>query len=514
MMARAIPTRRLMPPESSDGSMFIVSSSSTKRSASRTRLSISSSGRPSSTRRKATLSRTLSESKSALSWKTIPILLRSSKSCSSVMAVTSWPRTKMRPESGLISPRQSLRIVLLPEPDTPKTTLVSPRRSSKETPSRMGVDSKVMATLSKMMVLWMVSGDGFSGGNMVCMVPDITPPKDTRTFNHEEHRRRRCRSHALCSFVSFVVDRLPFALRALAEYEYKQLGQKEINRDDAYRRRNHGLRARAAHALCAAARAHPVVAADGGDDEAENERLAQSHDHVGVVERLVGLVPVLKGIEPEQRDGDEPSADQSHQIGDDGQEKKHEHCRNNPGRDQLLVRIGAQGAHGVNLLGHLHGAEFAGDAGSVAAGHHQTGEHRPEFAHHGDGNQFASERERAELAQSGRIVERQHRAGADPDHDHTGQRAAPDEGGLLDHVPEVARPAKKVRHGLGRQKGIFLDRQYIALQQPRGRDKFHEKRNYSRAQACGSKPARGSNAGFARFLSYLDVQAFDLLIER
>ena len=33
------------------------------------------------------------------------------------------------------------------------------------------------------------------------------------------------------------------------------------------------------------------------------------------------------------------------------------------GRDQFLNRIGAERAHGVDLLGDFHGAEFAGDAG-------------------------------------------------------------------------------------------------------------------------------------------------------
>ena len=44
MMARAMATRRRMPPESSEGNLSTVCSSSTKRSASATRRSISSSG--------------------------------------------------------------------------------------------------------------------------------------------------------------------------------------------------------------------------------------------------------------------------------------------------------------------------------------------------------------------------------------------------------------------------------------------------------------------------------------
>src|SRR5258707_8057494 len=64
----------------------------------------------------------------------------------------------MRPLSGLSSPRQSFRIVLLPEPATPRITLVSPRLSSKETPSRTGTSSKPRTTSSKMIALCTVSG--------------------------------------------------------------------------------------------------------------------------------------------------------------------------------------------------------------------------------------------------------------------------------------------------------------------------------------------------------------------
>src|SRR5437016_3749619 len=72
----------------------------------------------------------------------------------------------MRPRSGLTSPRQSLRMVLLPEPATPSTTLVSPRFSSKETPSSTGESSKLMETSSKMIALCTVSMD-WSSSNIV-----------------------------------------------------------------------------------------------------------------------------------------------------------------------------------------------------------------------------------------------------------------------------------------------------------------------------------------------------------
>src|ERR1700747_2990031 len=63
----------------------------------------------------------------------------------------------MRPLSGLSRPRQSFRIVLLPEPATPMITLVSPRFSSKETPFSRAMSSKPIETSSKIIALWTVS---------------------------------------------------------------------------------------------------------------------------------------------------------------------------------------------------------------------------------------------------------------------------------------------------------------------------------------------------------------------
>ena len=50
------------------------------------------------------------------------------RSCSG-NCVTSLPRTVIRPESGANSPSVSFKMVLLPEPATPKRALVSPKGS-------------------------------------------------------------------------------------------------------------------------------------------------------------------------------------------------------------------------------------------------------------------------------------------------------------------------------------------------------------------------------------------------
>src|SRR2546422_1912239 len=76
-----------MPRESPDGNMSTVCRTKTKLKASRPRRSISSSETScSSISRKATFSRTVSESNSALSWKTIPMFRRSEEHTSELQS--------------------------------------------------------------------------------------------------------------------------------------------------------------------------------------------------------------------------------------------------------------------------------------------------------------------------------------------------------------------------------------------------------------------------------------------
>ena len=59
--------------------------------------------------------------------------------------------------------------------------------------------------------------------------------------------------------------------------------------------------------------------------------------------------------------------------------------------NQLFGRIGAERAHGVDLFGDDHGAEFAGHAGCVASGDHQAGDQRAEFGDHADRNELPNQ---------------------------------------------------------------------------------------------------------------------------
>src|ERR1700722_17305531 len=81
----------------------------------------------------------------------MPIFRRKAKRSSSRIAVTSLPSEVIRPESGLISPIASFRMVLLPAPATPNNALVSPNGRRNETPRSTLFSSNASSTFSNSM---------------------------------------------------------------------------------------------------------------------------------------------------------------------------------------------------------------------------------------------------------------------------------------------------------------------------------------------------------------------------
>ena len=124
-----------------------------------------------------------------------------------------------------------------------------------------------------------------------------------------------------------------------------------------------GLSGRLAHALSAALCRHAEVAADGGDDESGEERLREALDDVAILQRTVGVVEIRGGVEPHEGDADQSAASDTDRVRHDGEEKKHEDCGVKPRGDKFADGVRAEGAHRVDLFGHLHGADLRRHAG-------------------------------------------------------------------------------------------------------------------------------------------------------
>ncbi len=91
----------------------------------------------------------VSESKSALSWNSMPMRLRISNSSRSRMVVRSLPKAKTLPDSGLMSPIAVLSRMVLPLPAAPRITRDSLCDGSNEMSRNAATSSKDTVTFSK-----------------------------------------------------------------------------------------------------------------------------------------------------------------------------------------------------------------------------------------------------------------------------------------------------------------------------------------------------------------------------
>src|SRR5580658_6173264 len=185
----------------------------------------------------------------------MPMRPRNWNSCSSGMVLISSPNTVMVPESGRISPLASLSRTLLPLPAGPNKMRVSPGKTLNEIFSRTFLPSNPMETSSK-------TRTGCDGS----------------------------------SWTAEVVGWGAVTISSAAEDSDHELADDQVNRDDEHRRNHHRLRRGSAHTLGAAARGHPVIAADAGDDETENNRLDQALNDIGIAQCLVGGVEILRTV--------------------------------------------------------------------------------------------------------------------------------------------------------------------------------------------------------------------------
>ncbi len=181
-------------------------------------------------------------------------------------------------------------------------------------------------------------------------------------------------------------------------------------------------------------------------------------------------------VEAEQADGDERAAGDAAGVGDGGEEEEHADGGDEAGRDELAHGVGAESAHGVDLLGDLHGAELGGHAGGVAAGDHEAGEDGAELLDHGERDETAGHVDGAELLERGGGLEREYAAGEEAGEDDDGQRAEADVVHLGEGVGDVAGRREDGGDGVPGEQGVLLHRGDDAFGECLWGGKFHSVR--------------------------------------
>src|SRR4029077_14578768 len=137
--------------------------------------------------------------------------------------------------------------------------------------------------------------------------------------------------------------------------------------------------------------------------------------------------------------------------GDSGEEREGDESGEDAWRDQFSAGISAHGAHGVDLFGDEHGAEFGGDAGRAATGDEQTGDGGAEFADEGKGDDVTGKGGLAEAYKLGAGLENHDSADEEAGEENDGERAYANDVHLIECVLHVARAAGDVGDGLERE---------------------------------------------------------------
>src|SRR6266849_9539695 len=129
---------------------------------------------------RATFSPTVIEPNRAPPWNDIPIFSRISFiSCDEIAAIF-FPLSQISPELGLSRPTRVRSSVLLPEPDPPRITRVSPRITSKPMPWRISRSPNVTRRFRKEII-----ASGCAAALLVCSMAIF----QTLPFTHEEKER-------------------------------------------------------------------------------------------------------------------------------------------------------------------------------------------------------------------------------------------------------------------------------------------------------------------------------------
>ena len=178
---------------------------------------------------------------------------------------------------------------------------------------------------------------------------------------------------------------------------------------------------------------------------------------------LPGHRKILHAVLVIHEDGDQAAAQDAAGIGDNGEKKYREDGGVDARRDQLAHRVHAQGAHGVNLLGDDHRAQFTGHRTRVATAEHNAGQHRPQLADHNQTYKLAGDGGGAKGRQRGRRLQRQHTASRQRGENHNWQRAEADNVGLHQKFRPVDRRMEEIRERAPSEQGVILHHKHEFL---------------------------------------------------
>src|SRR5580693_235467 len=328
--ARARATRLIMPPESSEGKRSATSGRSPTMPS--LAIVISSSNRCETLRYSRTgnwiFCRTVSDENSAPCWNRIPQRRSTPRRAAASAASRSTPNTSMRPLTLGTNPMMVRVSTDLPAPEGPTKPRISPRFTSRSSPSSTLVaPNRTEISRTRMMAS---AGSG--------------------AMSHSD-RGEEDREHAV----------------------------HDDDEEDTLHHRSGGV---LAERFGAALHREPLDAGDDTDHRRHHRRLDDADGEMIDRDGVAQPQQERLGIDPAVKPRHQPAAIQRGDGAEKGQNRQRDDQRQHPGQDQHLDRIESHGAQGVDLLAHFHRTELGGVGAAGAARHHDRHQQHADFAQH------------------------------------------------------------------------------------------------------------------------------------
>src|SRR5580704_4123300 len=255
-------------------------------------------------------------------------------------------------------------------------------------------DALVMSTP----LMWTCPEDGFSRPTSVrsrVLLPEPEPPITTAVSPWTMSKVRPCSTsrspyctrRSRTEMTGMGAGAVGEVISGGSPCQVEQRSEEQIDQDDQKDGDDHGRGGGASHFFGAGPGGETLLAANRGDDQAKHQRFNDAGGNVVRDQRVSGGNHVAAECEVAAHDSEYAAAQYAHEVRPGG-EARHHHGHGQEFRHhQKCNRIERHSLEGVQLFGYAHRADLRGECRAGSSDDYDGGNQRAEFAGDGDGYQ-------------------------------------------------------------------------------------------------------------------------------
>src|SRR5215471_3787191 len=209
--------------------------------------------------------------------------------------------------------------------------------------------------------------------------------------------------------------------------QVEQGGENQVDQDYEQYRNHHGRSGGAPDLFGSGACGEALLAADGGDDQAEDDTLDDTAGDIAEEQGIARGNHVAAGREAAADHSEKAAAQHAHQVRPDGETGQHHRHRQKFGHYQKRHGIEGHGFQRIQFFRDAHSANLGGERRAGASDHDDGRDQRTQLAGDGDGDEARHQLHGADSLQL--VGALQSDDDADKEGDQTDDRYRADTGG-------------------------------------------------------------------------------------